>query len=237
MKSPRTGRYSCSRLLACGLLGMCLALPGRAAEVPDEPGDWLESDADRDSLAVNEGELAFLMEQPGRRVLHTSNRLTIAPESLVTGWVGLHQCQGDLDPVDKVEIVYRYRAMRGLRVLSSRGVESAGVVDGRVQMTGVARDAEVCIAAEVKVLEPAGVAGHFVLHSGPFHRRFLDGYYPVRLDYRVEYPSGLLAVESVQPPAQPGFTVQTGLNGVWIQALFEGMLTIRLGLRREVVSE
>ncbi|MFZ9016928.1 MAG: DUF1295 domain-containing protein, partial [Ilumatobacteraceae bacterium] len=47
---------------------------------------------------------------------------------------------------------YRYRAMRNLRVLSSRGVGSARVVDDTVQMTQVRVDAQVCIAAEVQVL-------------------------------------------------------------------------------------
>lgn len=236
--SLSSGRWaSCCRLLACGLLCACVALPGETGEAPDDPGDWLESDTDRDSLAVNEGELVFLAERPERRVLRTSNWLTISPGSLASGWVGLRQCQGDLDPVDKVEIVYRYRAMRKLRVVSSRGVGSARVVDGSVQMTGVRRDAEVCIAAEVRVLEPDGEAGHYVLQSGPFHRRFLDGYYPVRLDYRVDYPPGLLVIESVEPPAQPGFTVQGGVDGLRVEALFEGMLTIRLGLQRGAVSE
>jgi len=223
------------RLLACGLLCACLALPGVAADVLDDPDAWLESDADLQSLAVNEGALEFLTEQPERRVLHTRNWLTISAASLMSGWVELRQCQGNLDPVDRVEIVYRYQAMRNLQVLSARGVGSARIVNDAVQMTQVGADAEVCIAAEVRVLRPAG-DGRFVLQSGPFHRRFLDGYYPVRLDYRVSFPPGLLVLENIQPPGQPGFEVETDAGGVRIEALFEGRLTIRLVLRRAALS-
>ena len=213
------------------LLCACLALPGVRADVPADPDAWLESDADPLGLAVNEGTLEFLAEQPPGRVLHTSNWLTISAASLMSGWVELRQCQGNLDPVDRVEIVYQYRSMRNLRVLSSKGIGSARIVDDVVQMTQVRADAEVCVAAEVQVLRQAG-EGRFLLQSGPFHRRFLDGYYPVRLDYRVEYPSGLLVVESIQPAARPGFDVKTDADGLRIEALFEGRLTIRLVVRR-----
>lgn len=223
----------CARgwLIACGVLCAGPLLQGAAAEGVDDPAAWLESDAELQGLAVNEGELEFLVAVPERRVLHTRNWLTIGPDSLSTGWVELQQCQGNLDPVDKVEIVYRYRAMRNLRVLSARGIGSARVVDEAVQMTQVGADAEVCIAADVQLLRPAG-AGRFVLQSGPFHRRFLDGYYPVRLDYRVNCPSDLLRVESIQPAARPGFTVTTDAGGLQVAALFQGRLTIRLVLRR-----
>ena len=231
MVSSSAGRYPCCRLLACGLLSACLALPATAAGVPEDHGAWLESDEDLQGLAVNEGALEFLTEPPGGRVLHTSNWLTISAASLMSGWVELRQCQGNLDPVDRVEIVYQYRSMRNLRVLSSKGIGSARIVDDVVQMTQVRADAEVCVAAEVQVLRQAG-EGRFLLQSGPFHRRFLDGYYPVRLDYRVEYPSGLLVVESIQPAARPGFDVKTDADGLRIEALFEGRLTIRLVVRR-----
>jgi hypothetical protein len=236
MTLQQSGSCPRRRVLACGLLCACLALPGVAADVPDDPAAWLESDAELQAPAVNEGELEFLAELPERRVLHTSNWLTIDPASLSTGWVALRQCQSNLDPVDRVEIVYRYQAMRNLRVLSSRGVGSARIVDGAVQMTQVRADAAVCIAAEVQVLRQEQ-EGRFVLQSGPFHRRFLDGYYPVRLDYRVEYPSSLLVIESIQPVAQSGFDVGANPGRVQIDALFEGRLTIRLVLRRAALLD
>jgi hypothetical protein len=104
------------------------------------------------------------------------------------------------------------------------------VEDGSVQMLNLVDGAELCIAAEVRVLQPAGAA-RYEIRSGPFHRRFLDGYYPLQLDYRVIYPPELLQVDAVQPAAQPGFSVVQQPGALQIDTLFEGRLTIRVGLR------
>lgn len=229
---PQARPCTSRRPLACGLLCACLACFVEAAESPADPTAWLESDVELPGLDINEGELVFLTEQPEARVLRTRNWLNIDTGSLASGWVELRQCQGNLDPIDRVEIVYRYQAMRKLRVLSAKGIGSARIEDGAVHMTRVSEHAELCIAAEVQVLRPAG-EGRFVLQSGPFHRRFLDGYYPLHLDYRVTFPPGLLVLESIQPPGQPGFDVEADAKGLRIDALFEGRLTIRLVMREQ----
>jgi hypothetical protein len=212
----------------CGMLLTCLPLLCGAAGAVDEAA-WFDSDAERQALAVNEGELEFLAVATGR-VLQTSNRLTLTADSLADGWVRLDQCQGNLDPVPALEIVYRYQSMRDLRIESFHGMEQAWVEDGSVQMVNLGEGAELCISAAVQVLHPVG-AGRYEIRSGPFHRRFLDGYYPLQLDYRVNYPAELLQVEAIQPAAQPGFSVVQQPGELKIAALFEGRLTIRVGLR------
>lgn len=210
-------------LLAC----VPLWCSGMTAEEADA---WFESDAERQAMAVNEGELAFLAVAPERRILQTRNRLTLTADSLADGWVQLEQCQSGLDPVPALEIVYGYREIRRLRVLEYTGMERAWVEDGSVQMANLADGAQLCVSAEVRVLQPAG-AGRYEIRSGPFHRRFLDGYYPLQLDYRLSYPAALLQVEAVQPDVQPGFTVVRQPGELQIEALFEGRLTIRVLLR------
>ena len=216
-------RRACAVLLACVPL-WCSAMTAEEADA------WFESDAEREALAVNEGELEFLDTEPQCRILQTRNRLTLTADSLVDGWVQLEQCQSNLDPVPALEIVYGYREIRKLRVVEYAGMERAWVADGSVQMVNLAEGASLCISAEVQVLRPAG-AGRYEIRSGPFHRRFLDGYYPLQLDYRVSYPAGLLQVETVQPHEQPGFTVVRQPGELQIDTLFEGRLTIRVGLR------
>jgi hypothetical protein len=225
----------CRRLLFCGLWCASSALQAGASGPAEDPDAWLEAEDGLPGLEVNEGELEFLTRPPRRRVLQTRNWLTISASSLEDGWVELRQCQGDLDPVDRVEIVYHYRAMRKLRILSSRGVDRARVEQGTVQLEQVHAGAEVCIAADVRILEPAG-EGRFVLQSGPFHRRFLDGYYPVHLEYRVIWEPGLLGLDDIQPAGQPGFDVTLAGNEVRVDTLFEGRLTIRLGWRRVLLN-
>jgi hypothetical protein len=213
----------------CGILLACLSLLCSAATAEDADA-WFENDAEQKALAVNEGELEFLAAAPGQRILQTSNRLTLTADSLVSGWVRLDQCQRNLDPVPALEIVYRYPEMRDLRIESFRGMERAWVEDGSVQMLDLVAGAELCISAVVQVLQPAGT-GRYEIRSGPFHRRFLDGYYPLQLDYRVSYPAALLQVEAVEPGEQPGFAVLRQPGELQIDALFEGRLIIRVVLR------
>lgn len=191
---------------------------------------WFEDDWEEKLRAVNEGELEFLEAPPDRRVLSTKNRLMLTPESLSSGWVMLEQCQLDLDPLPAVEIVYRYEGMRGLRIESYQGIGRAWVEARSVQLADVSAGAEICIRADVRVLK-AIRGGGFEIRSGPFHRRFLDGYYPVHLEYVLEYPADVLVMESVNPSPRQGFSVISRPGVLNIDAWFEGKLTVVLRLR------
>jgi hypothetical protein len=193
----------------------------------DDPEDWLDQEDDNRTLLVNEGHLKFHSGTPNHRVLQTRNWLTVTPGSLQTGWVALHQCQRNLDPVAAVEIVYRYEGLRNLRVISSRRIEHTRVEQNSIQMEQVQEGGEVCIEAEVQVLKIDG-EGNYSLQSGPFHRRFLDGYYPVQLDYRIRWPADRLQLESVHPDRQEGFSIREQPGELIINTLFEGKLTIRI---------
>jgi hypothetical protein len=207
------------------LLFTLLVMLCQTSAASDDPQAWLEQDDDPGTLPVNEGNLEFLRDAQDRRVLQTRNRFTITPDSLHTGWVELYQCQGNLDPVPAVEVVYRYHGMRNLRVISTRGIERTRVEHNTVQMEQVQQGGEVCIEAEVQVLKPDG-KGAWTLQSGPFHRRFLDGYYPVRLEYRIHWPADRLRLESVYPAMQAGFPVHEQPGELTIDTLFAGKLTI-----------
>ena len=207
------------------LLAAALVINDLTAAANDDPEAWLEQDDDASALLVNEGNLNFLRDAQSHRVLQTRNWLTITPESLSNGWVELNQCQGNLDPVSAVEVVYRYHRLRNLRVISTRGIERAWVEQNTVQMEQVQEGGEICIEAEVQVLKPDGES-IYTLRSGPFHRRFLDGYYPVRLDYRIRWPADRLQLESVHPAMQQGFSVREQPGDLTIDTLFEGKLTI-----------
>jgi len=165
----------------------------------DDPEAWLDQQDDNRTQLINEGSLKFHSGTPGHRVLQTRNWLTVAPESLQTGWVALHQCQRNLDPVEQ----------------------------NSIQMEQVQEGAEVCMEAEVQVLKSDG-EGNYSLQSGPFHRRFLDGYYPVQLDYRIHWPADRLQLESVHPNRQEGFTIREQPGELSINTLFEGKLTIKI---------
>jgi hypothetical protein len=209
------------------LFVISLLCSGTLVRAVDEEPDWEALEAEHGARNVNEGELQFLARTPQQRILQTRNYLTITADSLDTGWVQLEQCQSNLDPIDAVEVVYRYHGMRNLQLVSSRDMAGAQVKGNSVQMSGVREGGEVCISAEVHVLHADGQGG-YALQSGPFHRRFLDGYYPLHLDYRIRWPRGMLQMVAVSPAAQPGFSILQGSAELAIDALFEGRLIIEV---------
>lgn len=187
-----------------------------------------QEQADLERLrAVNSGELEFLTGPAATNALHTEMHLILSAQSLADGWVDMRQCQSRLDAMASSEIVYRYSALRDLRVTRANGIESAWVEDQSVQLRGVRAGAEVCVAAQVKILRRLE-NGHYRLRSGPYHRRFFDGYFPMRLSLEVRYPAGRLEWRQAAPAPQPGFAVRDTPGRIAIETHFSGMLTVEL---------
>lgn len=213
------------RLVALGISGWVTS-----AFATDDT--WLDAEqqeqADLERLReVNTGELNFLTEPAATDELHTRMTLTLSAQSLADGWVDMRQCQNGLDAMAMSEIVYRYSALRDLRVTRAHRIESAWVEDQSIQLRGVQADAEICVAAQVKILRQLE-RGRYRLGSGPYHRRFFDGYFPLRLSLDVRYPVDLLEWRQATPAAQPGFAVQGSQGQITIETRFTGMLTVEL---------
>ena len=219
--------------LFVGLLGSAFANDPMSS---DELEKWfLEDDNDDEAraLAVNEGELEFLVKRPDKPVHFSKNILTISKASINTGWVGLMQCHQNLDAVAESQIVYRYKRMRNLRLYSSEGINRAWVEGSSVQLSDIKRGAKVCIQADVGILY-SRAGGSLVLKNGPFHRKFLYGYYPMHVNLEVRFPVGVLRYEDIMPKAQPGFSVTQVNNSLKVDAWFEGELRTEIQFSRNV---
>ena len=162
-----------------------------AASAPAEPV-W-EEDPYEKAAAVNEGDLRFLAQPPDKPAHHHVNRLTIAEDSLDHGWVALDQCHYDIDPVPRAEIVFTAGRIRNLAIVSHHGIGRAAVTGDSVEIEDIGPGAELCIRAETLGIERHGDT--FVLRSGPFMRRFLDGYYPMHVTLDVSFPERLVLVD------------------------------------------
>ncbi len=206
---------------AISIMGM------KAANTDDEWEQFINDDSEERALAVNEGDLEFLASPPDKppHVLH--NKLVINSQSLKDGWVDLVQCHENLDKVSIAEIMYHGRRTRNIQVLSSVGVEKAWVEKNSVQLINISENARVCVTAEVHSLYP-NFDGTYSMHNGPFHRRFLDGYYPMRVTMDVTLPKGELAFGAINPMEQKGFSVSHDKQGMQIDALFVGELNIEV---------
>lgn len=192
--------------------------------------DFSVYEADEARLrAVNAGDLQFLPDAADVP-LQSDSRLRISAASLDSGWVALDQCQRGLDAVEVAEIVYAYKELRNLEITERAGIGDAWVEGGSVQLRGVRPQAHVCIRAQVRILRADGNGG-FRIDSGPYHRRYLDGYFPLRLSLQLVYPAGLLQWQGVDPPPRPGLQVDAGAGRVDIDARFTGRLTLHMRWR------
>ncbi|HDP90031.1 MAG TPA: alpha/beta hydrolase [Thioalkalivibrio sp.] len=204
------------------LLGILALLPHTTlATDPDD--DWLNDDSEFRALAVNDGELKFIDEPKGKPVHHHHNRIELFDTSLDDGWVGLVQCHENLDAVRRAQVVYNEHRSRGLEVTSFENIGRAWVEGATVQLEDVGQRARLCVRAETLALE-ANEDGSYSLRNGPFMRRFLDGYYPMRVSMDIRVPEQYLRFAGTQPPRQDGFDVWSTPEGVQINAWFEGRL-------------
>jgi hypothetical protein len=215
-------RQSC----AVGLLSLvtCFA-PVLALSVED---DWPDDvDAELELLervaAVNDGELEFIPAEAANGAHAHLNRVQITRESLADGWIVLEQCHENLDAVPAAQILFRAGGIRNLEIASSVNIGRAWVEGHSVQLQDVDKDATLCLRAESKALQQIG-SGQYRLRNGPYMRRFLDGYYPMRVVLSIDYPSELIRLVGQSPSTQPGFDVAAGEHSLQVVATFEGRL-------------
>ena len=202
------------------LLSLFAAAACVAAETPGDP--WAALDQEARTAAVNEGPLRLLTEEAAAGTHVHENRIRIEPQSLGDGWVRLDQCHRDLDPVPAAEVVFRPGHIRNLQVTRSEGIGRAWVLGHSVQMEEVGPDALLCIRAESLALQDLG-EGRYRLRTGPYMRRFLDGYYPMHLALQIEHPP-TLRLMAQYPQPHPGFRVTVAEGRVDAETNFEGRL-------------
>jgi hypothetical protein len=204
------------------LLFLAALLVGGPVLAADDDDWWRDQPLER-ALAVNEGELVFLQHPPAKPVHHHSNRVMITEASLQNGWAHLEQCHKNLDPVSELEIVFNPERVRKLVVRDTRNVGKAFVEGASIQVRDIRRDALVCLSAETRAVNALG-AGVYELRSGPFMRRFLDGYYPIHVTFRIDYPDAIDLIDA-SPSEQPGVAMTRTGQHVEIDTWFEGRLT------------
>ncbi len=214
------------------LLLVSIFATGTARSQADRNGeeDWFVDDTDAIIDAINEGELNFLDTPPDKPVHHHHNTFIILKSSIETGWIKLVQCHENLDKFPRAQIVYNKGRIRHLRITRQKNIGHARVEDNTVQLTDVKNDARLCIEAESRALI-AQKDGTFVLQNGPFMRKLLDGYFPMRVSIDIKFPANLSFI-AIEPVEQKGFRVIKGKQSLHLDAWFEGRLVTRIRFKR-----
>jgi hypothetical protein len=192
--------------------------------------DWFNDDSSSRIAAVNEGELVFLRQPPAKPVHHHQNIITLDDTALATGWAQLKQCHDHLDRVPATQIVFREERVRDLEIVSQEGIGRAWVEGASVQLRDVGPGARICLRLQSLVLL-RNADGTYHVNSGPFMRRFLDGYYPMHVSMEVRLATPRLRFLDITPPEQEGFRVTVSRRQVRFDTWFEGRLQTLIRFR------
>ena len=193
----------------------------------EELEDWFNDDSEPSIDDVNEGQLTFISPLADKNILSSDAVMTITDFSLKTGMVSLQQCYRNLDPVAEMEVVYSYKNMKQLRIVSVGNIADARVVGSSIQLRDVTASAFVCVAAEVQLLESTA-EDSYVLTYGPYYRRFLDGYYPYHVTVIIEFPVRQLRYADVSPSPRPLFELVKQPGKLIMDTWFEGVLLVNI---------
>lgn len=210
-------------------LAIGLATAGARAQDPsrEQLEEWFNAPPEKSAASVNEGELVFLTRLPGKPVHHHQNALVIRETSLDDGWTELTQCHENLDAVPAAQILFHRTRTTGLHIISQSGIVDAWVEGNTVQLRDIFPGAKLCIGAFSQALHDNG-DGSYSLRNGPFMRKFLDGYYPMRVSMTVRLEGLALRFEGMLPAAQEGLKVSKNGREVSFDAWFEGRLVTEM---------
>ncbi len=98
-----------------------------------------------------------------------------------------------------------------------------------MQLTDIGADSSLCLDADSRALRATGDGGYQV-NNGPFMRRFLDGYYPMRVSEKILLADSGLRFAGIKPARQPGFEVEFDAESISFDAWFEGRLLTEISL-------
>jgi len=172
---------------------------------------------------VNDAHLVFLTKKPEKQLHHHHNTVTILPDSLSDGWILIKQCHSNIDKVAAAQILFKAGKVKNIKVVSSENIEKTWVEGTSVQMENIKADAELCVQANTHSLQHHA-DGTYSLRNGPFMRRFLDGYFPLRVSLDLNYTQTDLELIDISPATQNGFAVKKMDGIVKIDTIFEGRL-------------
>ena len=124
--------------------------------------------------------------------------------------------------------LYHRKRVRNIKITKAVNIGKAWVERNSVQLRDVKKNAQLCVEADSKALS-RNADGSYTLKNGPFMRRFLDGFFPMRVSMDLQLPKTVKFL-SIHPQQQHGFRVNSSIKGVHFDAWFEGKLNTKIKL-------
>lgn len=172
---------------------------------------------------VNAGQpTAFFAEEAPTTLYRFEARIHIDEASLESGVVRTHTCHYNLDPIDRVDIVFAADRVHAPRVVSHQGIGAVHAGAHEVRLERVSRGASICIDLQSRSLERE--AAGWVLRGGPLQRRFLDSFHPMAVHGTVVLETPRLRFAAMEPAARPGWEITAGPQEVAYRGHVAGLL-------------
>jgi hypothetical protein len=166
--------------------------------------------------------LTFFDEAVPETLYRFEADVTIDEHSLETGLVATNTCHFNLDPIDRVEILFARERLHDLDIVSHDGIGTV-VRDGHlVSLRDVTRGASICISVRTRSLER--IEDGYVLKGGPLQRRFLDSLHPMAMRGTVHLGTDKLVYRTMEPANQPGWQVELKPGRIDYGGYFAGIL-------------
>ena len=151
--------------------------------------------------------------------------MIISNDSLKTGWIRFIQCHYNLDPISKVEVVYKPKSVKNLEIRHHTNMGMATAQEYSVVLSNVRLGGEVCISGESNTLKKSGaVDDRWIISRGPYMRKFFDGFYPIQLTEILDWSSTNLVFNDFGPKSATGQNRNINTNMLKVNYRFEGML-------------
>lgn len=161
--------------------------------------------------------------------------LRLTPSSIGDGWVKNAQCHTRFAKMPSLQIVFNPDTIRNIEIVEAENVAGAWIEGASVQLEQVNENSRLCLRSDNRLLSKNPKTSQYELKVGPFYYRYLDGYFPMRLELDVEFPGSKLRLLDTDPDAGPGIWVQKQPGRVRFESLFQGKLwiTFRFEIRND----
>lgn len=201
--------------------------------VPVFASDWLEDDWEDRVDELSEGELIWYTNEPGPDTSRMQLAIRFKEDSHHHGWLEVRQCHSKLAKAPAVQMVFEDRAVRSLKIEQATNIGKAYIEDDTVQLSDIGNGARICVSSEQQVLHQLD-KHHWALVSGPFQRRFLDGFYPMYVEVDVYWQKDNWRFMHSRPTSGPDISVHTGQLSM--RAHFSGRLKTALVFQHALVG-
>ena len=159
-----------------------------------------------------------------------SSAISITTESMKSGWIDNKQCHYNLQTVPAMEIVFRKGRVKNLEIKRYENIGRVWVEDATVQLKEIKKNAMICITGETLSFKKNDRTGTYIWTGGPYMKKYLDGYFPMKVSIAIDYPSEKLVLEKLYPQAVELKALK--LSGhIRLSLVFEGILELETHFR------